>query len=315
MTLPQHPVATRAQQFGLILLTAGLLVILSMRAAAQESEASLFMRTTAMTVNGIDYYNVDGIEISTQQLRSSFHKNTIRGHFTAFQIGSHNLNESDSTLGMPNYVVSVDIKKNSGHFGNSTTFFIKTSDTSVRAIRFVSHFHADREFQRQFVSIILGGGVPAANFTDLDADSFDFAGRRIASGRGCGWMSLNNRQCPSYGQINWSLHKSLRDAEETAQQQYREVIVANKVKPISEDTVAILFEGVPVRAQRVVFSVKGLNGLITRSMGAKTLTTYYVAAEVRGRYVHSVLSHWNTATLGESGFPLLLEQVMRPAVK
>lgn len=280
-------------------------------ARAQEPESELFKRLSAITVNGIDHYNIDGIEINTQQLKSSFKKNTVRGHFTMFPIGSHNLNQSDSAVGRRNFVVRDNKSDKEGYRGTVTTYFVQVSDTLVRAIRFATTNIPDPAFERKFIAILIDGTIPKQLYTPLQADSFDFAGRRIAKDRSCRWFSINNINCSPNGQMNWSLHKSLNGAQDAIDDQYGDVVRSNRVKPDTVNMVELIFEGVPVTAKRVVYSVKGLNGLMTRAVGAKTLTTYYIAAEVRGRYVHCVLSHWNNDVLGGSGLPRLLEEVMR----
>ena len=82
-------------------------------------------------------------------------------------------------------------------------------------------------------------------------------------------------------------------------------------KVISEEEVKIVFEGAPVSAKKVVYDITGVNSLLVGMSGAKTLTIYYVAKEVRGYFMSCVLSFWNNDQINESGLPALLEEVMQ----
>ena len=74
--------------------------------------------------------------------------------------------------------------------------------------------------------------------------------------------------------------------------------------------VDILFEGTATKAKKVIYDLTGITSLLASASGGKTLTIYYVAAEVRGNAVSCVMSFWNNDTLTENGLAPLLEEVM-----
>lgn len=145
----------------------------------------------------------------------------------------------------------------------------------------------------------------------MTIDSINFAGRKIKLGTSCNWTNVNTVQCPSYGEMNWSVHKELEDAKNTVDQQFAITKSRNNGKVISEETVEIEFEGTETTAKKVIYDFTGITSVLVNMSGGKTLTIYYVATEIRGNYVSCVLSFWNNDTITENGLAPLLEKVMK----
>jgi len=77
---------------------------------------------------------------------------------------------------------------------------------------------------------------------------------------------------------------------------------------LSNETVDIQFEGQPTTAKRIRVKIQ-VPKFVTG--GSNELIVYYVAAEVRGRFVGCVLSHYSNDPLTENGVPALLAKVMK----
>ena len=169
----------------------------------------------------------------------------------------------------------------------------------------------NKDFEQKYANLIMKDEIPKEIFEPMNIDSIDFAGRKIELGNECYWTSVNTVQCPYYGEMNWSVHKSLESAKNTIETQF--YITKNKKggKVISEAEVDVVFEGTETKARKIIYDFTGVKSLLAGMSGGKTLTVYYVACEVRGNYVSCCMSFWNNDTITENGLAPLLEKVMQ----
>ena len=161
------------------------------------------------------------------------------------------------------------------------------------------------------MALIINNEIPKSVYAPLEIASINFAGRKITLGKSCHWMGINNVQCPYYGQINWSVHKTLDDASQSVTNQYNIIKVKRGGKIISEEFVDVIFEGTEVKAKKVVYDFKGVASLLVGMSGGKTLTIYFVASPGRQNFVSCIMSFWNNDSVNPSGLPPLLEEVMK----
>ncbi|CAN0602260.1 unnamed protein product, partial [Ectocarpus sp. 12 AP-2014] len=158
--------------------------------------------------------------------------------------------------------------------------------------------------------LIINDNIPKTCFSSLKTDKINFAGREIELGGNCNWISINNIQCPFYGQLNWSVHKTKESADLSIQNQFKVTKTKNGGKVISEEEIDIIFEGAKTKAKKVNYDFTGITSLLASMSGGKNLTIYYVSEKVRENYVSCVLSFWNNDNIKPSGLPQLLEEVM-----
>ena len=294
------------------LLAALLFVLVSGAVHVQSQENdNLFSRLQAISNQGVDFFNVDGVEITSQQINSGFSRQGIAKRFRKFSIRESDLQVSDSTIFTRNYFVSKSEAIEPGTVQYSDYYFIENGRGEITAITFAGYNGNDREFERNFVKLILVQKIPRSVFASVRVDSINFAGRWIRLGGGCNWMGVNNMQCPGYGQMNWSVHQTLAGATEGVVNQYNQIKRKRGGKIVSEDTVGVVFEGTWVKAKRAVYDFKGVKSLLVGMSGGKTLTIYFVAAPVRQHFVSCVMSFWNNDRINPSGLPALLEEVMK----
>ena len=169
----------------------------------------------------------------------------------------------------------------------------------------------DKEFEREFVSLIYQEAIPETVYNSIDIDSINFAGRKISIGRSCHWMGINNLQCPSYGQMNWSVHKDAGDAAKTVDNQFLAIKAMKKGKIVADTMVNVTFEGQTATARRVIYDFTGVTSALVGMSGGKALFIYFVALPVRGHYVSCVMSFWNNDQINPGGLSPLLENVMK----
>jgi hypothetical protein len=283
------------------------ILICNLSASGQDS---LFNRLTGITIRDMSFYNVDGTEITVQQAAGEFSKKNIVKKFKTYRVRESDLNNSDSALGYTNFYVPRTENIAEGMVQQGSVYFIENAG-NLYAVTFTAFNKNDRDFQREFMRLVLKKSIPADVYVREAIDSIPFAGRKIALGSSCQWMGINNVQCPYYGQMNWSVHKDSADAVLAVAGQYEAIKARKNGKIVSDEMKDVAFEGAPVKAQKVVYDFKGLTSVMAGMSGGKTLTIYFVSAPVRGRFVSCVMSFWNNDRVDESGLPPLLGKVMK----
>ncbi|MEO9211204.1 MAG: hypothetical protein ABI208_08895 [Ginsengibacter sp.] len=276
-----------------------------------QTNDDLYSRLNAISNGKTDFFNVDGIDITSQALNTKFTKKNILKKFYGFRLKESDLNSSDSLIDFQNFYVEQKELITDGIIQNTSYYFIENFNKGLTAITFVSINKQDRNFEREFVKKIYENSIPKEVYEQLKIDSINFAGRKISLDGSCRWMGINNVQCPTFGQMNWSVHKTLEDALQNETNQYNIIKSKKDGQIISEEIVDIVFEGTEVKSKKVVYDFKGINSVLVGISGGKTLTIYFVAAPVRENFVSCVLSFWNNDNINPSGLPPLLEEVMR----
>lgn len=286
------------------------LIIFSYSLLYAQKNDSLFSRLKAISNGGLDFFNVDGIEITSQNINSPFSKKTILKKFKKYKIKEDDLLVADSLIGKQNFYVAKSAELCAGVTQNTSYYFVENNN-GLTAITFASENKKDKAFETEFVKLILSNRIPKFVYEPLEIDSINFAGRKIALGKSCHWMGTNNVQCPYYGQMNWSVHKSFEDATQTMNNQFTVTKLKKGGKIVSEELVNVIFEGSETKAKKIIYDIKGINSLLVGMSGGKTLTIYYVASPVRGNFVSCVMSFWNNDSINKSGLPPLLEEIMK----
>jgi len=277
----------------------------------QEND-NLFTRLQGISNRGVDFFNVDGIEITSQKIEAEFSAKNCTKKFPQLKIKAKELTVSDSLLGFRNFYVYKSQEDPKDFFQNMSYYFVENSDKKLIAFTFTyMNKKSDREFERNFVELVCTNSIPDSIYNSPEIDSINFVGRKIPLGNSCQWMGINNVQCPHYGQMNWSVHKNLEDASATVNNQFVWIVSKRGGKVISDTTVNVIFEGVETTARKIVFSFTGVRSLLLSMEGSKNLTIYFVSAPVRNNFVSCVMSFWESDQINPSGLPPLLEQVMK----
>lgn len=292
-------------KFLLVLIT----VWAGITAFAQDDD--LFNRLQGISVNRVNYFNVDGIEIISQTKPVAFNAKSIGKNFRHLKINEKELVVSDSSFAFPNFYLLKTEENVKGLKSNNSYYFIEDKDKNVTSVVFGSVNKVDKEFERRFVLLLRDNAIPDSVFNSFKPDSINFAGRGILLGGACQWMGVNNIQCPGNGQMNWSVHKTPEDAAKAVDDQFLRIASANKGKIVSDSTVTVIFEGSEITARKIIYDFKGIGSVITGMSGAKTLTVYFVAAPVRGYFVSCVMSFWNNDRINPDGLAPLLGEVMQ----
>lgn len=272
---------------------------------------NIFSRLQAINNNRISFFNIDGYTITSQTLNYPFTEKGLKKVYRKYSIKNNEEKTKDEQLAYNNYFVENDDNITESLVQNNTYYFIEDREKRITIVQFSSINKRNKEFERTIIKPIIENEIPKENYTSMTIDSINFAGRKIKLGNSCNWTNVNTVQCPYYGEMNWSVHKELEDAKNTVAQQFEINKSRKNGKVISEEMVDIVFEGTETKAKKVIYDFTGLTSVLASMSGGKTLTIYYVAAEVRGNYVSCVLSFWNNDTITENGLAPLLEKVMK----
>jgi hypothetical protein len=271
----------------------------------------IFERIQAIHNNGTTFYNIDGYTVTSQTLNYPFTEKGLKKVFRKYAIKKDQIKTKDEQLPYQNYKVVSEDEITDSIVQNTAYYLLKNKEQRITIIQFSAINKRDTDFEYSLIKSIIENTIPEENYASAIIDSINFAGRKIKLGSNCNWTNVNSVQCPYYGQMNWSVHKDLQDAKNTVNQQFEITKSRKNGKVLSEEMVDIIFEGTATTAKKVIYDFTGITSLLASASGGKTLTIYYVAAEVRGNSVSCVLSFWNNDTLTESGLAPLLEEVMQ----
>lgn len=286
-----------------------LLILVSTATLAQEADSLLFKRIQAIGQNGFDFFNVDGVDVSFVPQEGEFTPKNIVKRYRQMKVKTTDLVAADDELGRKNYFFSRPVDRAPGLTGFTDYYFVEDKGR-ILGFYFESVRAIDRNLERQIIRLCADGKMPLDIYQPEGRERMNFAGRIIDLGGTCNWMSVNNLQCPYNGQMNWSSHKTLDDAQREIDDHFRFLNTGKRGKIISDEMVEAVFEGSDVKVRRLVFDLTGVTSALVGMSGGKTLTIYMVAAPARDRFVSCVISHWNNDSINENGLPALAAEVM-----
>ncbi len=275
--------------------------------AQNASESDIFARLQGIRQEQADFFELEGYEIFAQVIEQPFTPEGIKKTKKQLKIKTAQASYRSGAFKPNNLVFQQSDQKTPKLLNYQSWYLFEEGTTQTLCIGFGAMNKKDTLLEQAFVQAYLTGAIPPDCYTPMQVDSIDFAGRYLSLGGSCNWMSVHNIQCPYYGQMNWSLHRSAADAQIKLDAQYEAATTRKIGKVLDNKMVDVVFEGVETRAMRVVYKVK-----IPAMMmgGSNILIIYYVNAPVRGNHVCCVMSHYTNAMLN-AGLPPLLEKVMQ----
>lgn len=268
-------------------------------------------RLKAINNQTIIFYNVDGVDFSSQTFNNEFSEKGLKKLYRKYSIKESDLKTKDETLDYNNLFItkSENVAENLNQI--SSYYFVENKNKTVSVFWFGYYGKQKQEFERKYVNLILNDKIPKEVFEPMTIESIDFAGRKIELGNSCSWTNINTVQCPYYGEMNWSVHKTIVSAKNSIDNQFNVTKSKKGGKVLSEEDIDVIFEGTETKAKKVIYDFTGAKSLLAGMSGGKTLTIYYVASKVREHYVSCCMSFWNNDTITENGLAPLLEKVMQ----
>ena len=268
-------------------------------------------RLKAINNQTIIFYNVDGVDFSSLTFSNEFSEKGLKKLYRKYSIKESDIKTKDETLKYNNLFVTKSEIVTEKINQISSYYFVENKNKTVSVFWFGYYGKQNQEFERKYVNLILNDEIPKEVFEPMSIQSIDFVGRKIELGNSCYWTNINTVQCPYYGEMNWSVHKTVESAKNSVDNQFNVTKSKKGGKVLSEEEVAVIFEGTETTAKKVIYDFTGSKSLLAGMSGGKTLTIYYVACKVRENYVSCCMSFWNNDTITESGLAPLLDKVMK----
>jgi hypothetical protein len=268
-------------------------------------------RLKAINNQTIIFYNVDGVNFSSQTFSYQFNKKGLKKLYRKFSINDDDLKVRDESLTNNNFFITKSEKITDSLNQINSYYFVENQNKTVSIFWFGYFDKLNKEFERKFVNLILEDKIPKEVFEPMSISSIDFAGRKIKLGSDCYWTNVNIVQCPYNGEMNWSIHKTIESAKKSIENQFTVTKSQKGGKIVSETEVDVIFENTETKAKKVIYDFTGVKSLLAGMSGGKTLTIYYVASNVRENYVSCCMSYWNNDNITENGLSPLLEEVMK----
>jgi len=286
-----------------------ILLIFNIQIVSSQNE-ELFNRLNVIHSSGTTFYNVDGINFTSETISSEFNEKNLKKIYRKYKIKKDDIKETDKELNFENYKIVKREQFENDLSTISINYFVKNKDNRTSIFWFSYYNESNPQFERKIIELVVNKEIPKSSYSSLKTDKINFAGRDIELGGNCNWTNINNIQCPYNGQMNWSVHKTKESADLSIQNQLKATKIKNGGKVESEEDVEIIFEGVPTTAKKVHYDFTGVTSLLASISGGENLTIYYVSEKIRDNYVSCVLSFWNNDNISSGGLTPLLEEVM-----
>ena len=296
------------------------LFLLSLSLAAQTKDAQKHLYYNPM--EGDPAYAMGKYKLKLQGFEETFDTLTTKQNMVDFAKKNHFLDtipKRNPKLAMPHYYLTYYKKNGENHWQNTMIYFIgnKIEGKDVLLIATISSVSEEpsEEIDTEMLQLVLDKKVPKENH--MGGRSFDFLGRKVSLMDECYWQGVNIVRCPTKGEMNWSLHPSLAEAQLSLrlQKEWGDMI---PLRPnytyncISDQQKTLIFEGKPTQVTEVIYNVRYQDPVLKSYHKDTKLIVYYIATIVRGQAIACVISYWdNNERLPETGLPEFVSQFVR----
>ena len=222
-------------------------------------------------------------------------------------------------LPYPHYYLPYYIKNSETHWQNTMVYFIG-KETDGQKWSFIATISSvaekpSEEIDTEMIQLILEKKV--LNENHLGGRFFNFLGRKVPLMDECYWQGVNIVRCPTKGEMNWSLHPSLAEAQLSLrlQKEWGDMIPLEPnytYNRASEQQKTLIFEGKPTQVTEVIYNVRYQDPVLKSYHKDTKLIVYYIATIVRGQAIACVISYWDSnERLPETGLPEFVSQFVR----
>ena len=264
----------------------------------------IFSNTHGLKQGKALYFEVEGYSVFSYDHELLFDKKGIKKVKKQYKVDKSNPGFIDSSI-VENNRVFIQFHKVSENLTQTYIYYlIAQKNNKIKAIGFSVNSTRDIQLEKLFVKSIIENSVPQNVYSNLNINNINFAGRVIQLGSACKWMGPHNIQCPDFGQMNWSEHRSMDRAKAMLDAQLEITESRSMGEVLQRDSVDIIFEGKESKALKTKYRIK-IPRLIMG--GSNILIIYYVLDEVRGKYVACVFSHYTDDVNARNLAPLLKE--------
>lgn len=251
---------------------------------------------------GFEHYEWAGYAITKGKIKTPKSEKDIQELKKTYNIKNITREYSASKINRPNRIIeSISESKPPKTVSLHYLFYIlEANNKESDLIIFSKYGERDNDIEQQFINLYLENKL-SGYISSQDMDSINFAGRTIHLGDACQWEAPHIINC-GYGRIAWSEFNSY----EKAKNDLSNIIKSRsteKLVILEDTTLPVLFEGNSTEARRIVYKY-------IEYPDYYPLIEYYVLSEIRGRYVHSIMSHYGY-NRNDYELPDLLKEVMQ----
>jgi hypothetical protein len=297
-----------------------LLSLITLPLAAQTKDAQKRLYYNPM--EGDPAYAMGKYKLKLQGFEESFDTLVTKQNMVDFAKKNHILDtipKQNPKLAMPHYYLTYYKKNGENHWQNTMIYFIgkKIEGKDVLLIATISSVSEapSEEIDAEMIQLVLDKKVPKENH--MGGRSFDFLGRKVPLMDECYWQGVNIVRCPTKGEMNWSLHPSLAEAQLSLrlQKEWGDMIPLEPnytYNRASEQQKTLIFEGKPTQVTEVIYNVHYQDPVLKSYHKDTKLIVYYIATIVRGQAIACVISYWDSnERLPETGLPEFVSQFVR----
>ena len=297
-----------------------LLSLITLPLAAQTKDAQKRLYYNPM--EGDPAYAMGKYKLKLQGFEESFDTLVTKQNMVDFAKKNHFLDtipKQNPKLAMPHYYLTYYKKNRENHWQNTMVYFIgkKIEGKDVLLIATISSVSEapSEEIDTEMIQLVLDKKVPKENH--MGGSSFDFLGRKVPLMDECYWQGVNIVRCPTKGEMNWSLHPSLAEAQLSLrlQKEWGDMIPLEPnytYNRASEQQKTLIFEGKPTQVTEVIYNVRYQDPVLKSYHKDTKLIVYYIATIVRGQAIACVISYWDSnERLPETGLPEFVSQFVR----
>jgi hypothetical protein len=211
---------------------------------------------------------------------------------------------SKFNLPKPSATFWVDITKFLGTKAEAIVAIVPHYQNGLIGIAFSGINFVDEKYVEQVISSIAYHGIPKNLIVETSPDSISFGNIKFKRHYSCSWMGPRNLSCYPNGQMNWSIHDSLSEANRAIKLQIDRTL-SQDVKILRDDTIKVVFAGINTKARRL--KLKASYPIFPFMSQSDILYAYYVATEFDGKYIHWVGSFFEDQAYPGNLAPLFYE--------
>jgi len=303
-------------------------------AGATAQHTSLENRLYYQQVDSVELYGAGHYQIklsvikfshllTADEMKKTAQKFAYQNHF------SDSIPKVNPRVKEPHYYVGYHEETYKDYWNNTMCyFFYDIKDSKEHNVNVLAIIHSVASAKSDDIDVeMLSAIIDYKNKEKLKKNTlggreFDFLGRKITLDDECYWTGLGIVRCPNLGQMNWSLHTTLADAQASINQQAKLGEYAVNKKPINEENttykrigerdIELIFEGKRTKAREITFNMHYQHPILKSLTKDKKLIVYYIATTVRGYHIACVLSYWDdNPKLPNTQLPAFISEFVR----
>jgi len=297
-----------------------LLSLITLPLAAQTKDAQKRLYYNPM--EGDPAYAMGKYKLKLQGFEESFDVLVTKQNMVNFAKQNHfsdTIPKQNPKLKIPHYYLTYYQKNGENHWQNTIIYFLgkKMDGKDVLLIATISSVSEtpSEEIDTEMLQLVLDRKVPKENY--MGGRSFDFLGRKVPLMDECYWTGVNIVRCPTKGEMNWSLHPPIAEAQQaiTLQKRWAMMIPVpenHTMNLLMERDITLLFEGKETRATEIIYNEHYQHPILKSHHKDYKLFVYYIATEVRGQAIACVISYYDyNERLADTGLPEFVSQFVR----